>query len=116
MSSEEFVFSLSGLSDRERELAASDLIRAIKESDPTSVVERRPSNAYAQDLGATIILILGTGAGIEIARGVKNWMGRWKQAALTVEDKERKIKVILENISSDEAVRLAELLTAPRRD
>jgi hypothetical protein len=75
MSSRSFSMSFDNISDREKEHAASDLVRALKESDPTAIIERRQSNVHAQDLGATIVLILGTGAGIEIARGIKELDG-----------------------------------------
>jgi len=113
MSYQKFFINLSGLSDSEKEKGAADLMRALKESDPTATVERRPNNARAQDFGATLILVLGSGAGIAIARGIKNWMGKWKNASLEVDDGTRKVK--LANVSSSDAVRVAELFADNRR-
>jgi hypothetical protein len=113
MPSEAFSISLSGLSDREKEKAAADLMRALRDSDPTASVDRRPENDRSQDFGATLVLILGSGASIAIARGIANWMGRWKNASITVDDGTRKVK--LENVSSGDAVRVAELFAGNRR-
>jgi hypothetical protein len=113
MSSGTFSINLSGLSDREKEKAAADLVRALRESDPTATVERRPDNDRSQDFGATLVLVLGSSTGIAIAHGIANWMGRWRKAGLTVDDGTRKVK--LENISSSDAVRVAELFAGNRR-
>jgi hypothetical protein len=113
MSRETFSIDFSGLTDRDKEKAAADLVRALKESDPTVTVERRSGNPRAQDLGATIVLILGSGAGVAVARGIANWMGRWKKATLTVSDGKREVK--LENVSSADAVRVAEWFAADSR-
>jgi len=107
MPSEIFTITLSGLSDREQEQAATELARAIKQSDHSTTVERRSDNATAMDFGASLVVILGSGAGIAVARGIQSWMGRWKNVEITLSDKHRKVGI--KRISSEDAIRAIEL-------
>ena len=107
MSSKRIVFNLSGLSDRDKEQASHELARVIQESDPTAQVERQQEKAQAQDLGSTVVLVLGTGAALQVAQGIRNWMGRWRSAEITISGENRKISA--KDLTSTDAVRLAEL-------
>jgi hypothetical protein len=113
MPSETFTITLSGLSDREREKAAAELARVIKQSDPSTDVERRQDNTSAMDFGATLVVIVGSGAGIAIARGIQAWMGRWKNARIILSDGDHKVEI--ERVSSDDVIRAVELFTVSSR-
>jgi hypothetical protein len=104
---------ISGLSDNENEMAASDLTRALKAGDPASNVTRKPTDDNRMDAGATLLLILGSGAAVAIARGVRSWMGRWRNASLVFSDGSRKLEV--HNVTSDDINRIIEFVGgAPR--
>src|SRR5689334_4801907 len=113
MPAEAFIITLSGLSDREQEKAAADLARAIKQSDQSADIERRQDNAIAMDFGASLAVVLGSGAAVAVARGIQSWMGRWKNARITLSDKQHKIEI--ERVSSEDIIRAIELFTTSSR-
>jgi hypothetical protein len=108
MHASELSIKVSGPSDRENEMAASDLTRAIKTADPTADVTRQPNDAHSMDAGATLLLILGSGAAIAIARGLQSWIGRWRNASLVFSDGTRKLEV--HNITTSEIDRIVEFI------
>jgi hypothetical protein len=107
MNAHSFKITLSELSDREREAAAAELARAIKASDHGATVDREQDNPSAMDFGATLTVVLSSGVAVAVARGIQGWMGRWKNAKITVSDEHRKVEI--ERVGSAEAVRALEL-------
>jgi hypothetical protein len=113
MQSEPFTITLSGLSDSEQEKAVADLARAIRQSDQSADVERRQENRPAMDFGASLAVVLGSGAAVAVARGIQSWMSRWKNATITLSDKARKVQI--ERVSSENIIRAIELFTSSSR-
>ncbi|MBY3366505.1 hypothetical protein [Rhizobium laguerreae] len=108
MAQDKYIIHISGLTGRDKEEAASELLRTLKRSDPTAKLELISDNAQAMDAGATILLILGSGAGVAIAHGIQNWMGRWKKGRLVFKDGDR--EAVLENASQDTLIQITEIL------
>jgi hypothetical protein len=108
MSPSEFSINVSGLSDRENEMAASDLTRALKTADPSTNVARQPNDSRTMDAGATLLLILGSGAAVAIAHGLQSWIGRWRNASLVFSDGTRKLEV--HNVTSSDINRIIEFV------
>jgi hypothetical protein len=106
MSLDSFTITLTGLSDREREQAASDLARVVAASHQSVQVERQQENSSAMDFGGTLVLIIGSGAAVAVARGIEAWLRRRQDASITIEDKQRKIKAT--GITSADAIRISE--------
>jgi hypothetical protein len=113
MRARSFKIALSELTDRDREAAAAELARAIKASDQAATVDREQDNPSAMDFGATLIVVLSSGAAVAVARGIQGWMGRWKNARITISDEHR--KVTIEGIDGAEAVRALELFMKPQQ-
>jgi hypothetical protein len=113
MSSESFTITLSGLSESEQEKAAADLARAIKRSDQSADVKIREENRPAMDFGASLGVVLGSGAAVAVARGIRAWMGRWQNASIIMSDDHRKVEI--QRASSDDIIRAVELFTSPSK-
>jgi hypothetical protein len=64
---------------------ADELMQELLEADPTVRVEKRRDNLNAQDFGATLVLILGTGAVTALAKGLSNWIARNSGARITIQ-------------------------------
>lgn len=106
MPAQAFTITLTGLLPREQEHAASELVRAIKQTDPSVTVERHPASATTMDFGASLAVILGSGAGIALAKGLQMWMGRWKNAELNLSSNGR--TVVVKGLSGRDAIRVIE--------
>jgi hypothetical protein len=64
-------------------------------------------NEDAQDFGATLVLVLGTAAATEVARGIRSWLSRHGSVASLSKDG----TVILENIESKDVASIANALS-----
>jgi len=54
-----------------------------------------------QDFGATLVLVLGTGSAIALARGIADWMRKKPETAITVKTKDG--EVVVQNVRSGNA-------------
>ena|SRR2546425_1242233 len=77
--------------------------------DEISVQQQR-NNSLTQDLGSTLVLILGTPAMVAAVNAIGNWLQKRRNASLTImtSDKGEK-KVVAEGITHKEAAHLLEL-------
>jgi|SRR5271163_2322290 len=110
MPSEPFTITLSGLSESEQEKAAADLARTIKRSDQSADVEIREETRPAMDFGASLAVVLGSGAAVAVAQGIRAWMGRWQNASITMSDNHRKVQI--ERVSREDIIRAIESFTS----
>jgi hypothetical protein len=72
-----------------------ELTQSISDEMPSLAVEREPSRTNTQDLGATLVLILGTPAIIQISKGIYNWLKLRPNAKLVIEDQTGKKTTIV---------------------
>jgi hypothetical protein len=80
---------------------AEELKQELLEADQTVRVERRREAGTAQDFGATLVLILGTGAITAIAKGISSWIAR--NSGVRVEIQNHDGRVIVDHLDSKDA-------------
>src|SRR6266699_2792977 len=79
-----------------------ELQQQLKEIDSGVTVHRRKDNPEAQDFGATLVVILGTGAITAVANGVSTWIARNSGAKVVI----TKDGIVAQNIDSRDAARM----------
>jgi hypothetical protein len=117
MGKQQLVLRFENLSAREAALAAQDLQNVLTEAAPGIEVAIQRDRAEAQDLGATLVLVLGTPAIIAVAKGIAGFIGKRgeRSGTLVIERKGpdgRVERVVFEGASAD-AAKLAETLRSP---
>jgi histidyl-tRNA synthetase len=85
-----------------------ELRNAILDATPDIMVRRKRSDSHAQDFGATLILILGTPAAAAVVTAIGNWLKLRQSASITWKTENEQI--LVQNITSRDAVQLAQLL------
>jgi len=110
---QQLVFRFENLSDREAADAAQELQHALTEAAPGIKVALQRDRTEAQDLGATLVLVLGTEAVIALAKGIANYLGKRGVRPGTLiaewEGADGKQRVFFEGSSVD-AAKVAEVL------
>jgi hypothetical protein len=99
-------FNNSSVADANR--YASELRNMLLDATPDVEVDQRRDDLRTQDFGATLVLVLGTPAVIAIAKAIGDWLKLRQSASLTIEQDGH---VIAQNLTSKDALKLAELLS-----
>lgn len=107
---QEFTITISGLSDKNREMAAAELANTIKQHERLTTVSIGSDTATAMDAGTILSVILGSGSVGAVAYGIQVWMSRWNNAQIIISDKNRKIEI--NRIKSDEVIRALEAINS----
>ena len=110
--SAQFVLEFSGSSRAEASRLALSLRDAILDAEPSASVETRRSDDRSMDMGATLVLILGTPAAIAIAQGIKKWLARNNSASLTLRTSSGELMVT--NLESKDVAAIAATLGAAK--
>ena len=82
---------------------AEELQQQLTEADSSVTLKRRKDSQSTQDFGATLVLILGTGAITAVAKGFSAWMIRNTGAKVIIT---KDGEVVAENIDSRDAARI----------
>jgi hypothetical protein len=69
-------------------------------------VQTTRDNQHAQDFGTTLVLVFGTPVAVKVVDGLSNWLQKRRSAKITITTPDGTI--ILENITSENAMKLAE--------
>jgi hypothetical protein len=93
---------------------ASELKEVFLDAISDVEVEQRRDNPYSQDFGATLVLILGTPAIITGAKVLGNWLILHRQVSITIKTPQG--EVVGTNLTSNDALKLAELLLAQHKE
>ena len=88
---------------RLREELREVLLDATTEID----VQRQRENPLAQDLGASLVLIMGTPAVVAVVQAIGDWLQKRRSASLMIVTAEKKI--VAENLTNKDAVHLLQL-------
>jgi Effector Associated Constant Component 1 len=94
--------------DTSRDLAnsyAEELQLELKEADNSATVQRPKDQKNAMDFGATLVLILGTGAVTALAKGLSSWIARNSGVRLVIETPDG--KVLADHLDSKNASEIA---------
>jgi len=68
--------SFDGLSDADANRAAAELRGLLLDVDDTVEVSIRRDNPDTQDVGATLVLLFGSGAAVAIAEGIRAFLAK----------------------------------------
>lgn len=106
------VITFENVSDAEAAQHAEELRDFLLEATADLEAERRRNDPYTQDLGTTLVLVLGTPAVAAVAKALSNWLVL-RRGTITI--KRREDGEILEcsgtNLSEKAQLELVRLLT-----
>jgi hypothetical protein len=89
---------------------ASELREFILDATSAADVEQKRDTRYSQDLGTLLSIVLGAPAVIVVAKAVGNWLTLHRQTSITIKTPQGEI--VGKNLTSKDALKLAELLLA----
>lgn len=107
MSEQTYLLSFEGVSEAEANRYAEELREVLLDATNELDVQRQRENPLAQDLGASLALILGTPAVVAAVQAIGNWLQKRRSASLTIVTAEKKI--VAENLTNQDAAQLLQL-------
>src|SRR3984893_11670185 len=107
MSEQTYLLSFDGVSPAEANLYAEELREVLLDATTEADVQRQRENPLAQDLGASLALIMGTPAVVAAVQAIGNWLQKRRSASLTIVTAEQKI--VAENLTNKDAAQLLHL-------
>lgn len=110
MREQTYLLSFEGASAADANRYADELREALLEATADIEVQRQREYPLAQDLGATLALIMGTTGFVAAVNAIGNWLQKRRSATLTIVTAEH--KVVAENLTNKDAARLVELFLA----
>ena len=103
--SDQFKIDFVGSSSAQGNRYAESLLQALRDVDPALQVERARTQEDTLDFGASLVLVLGTAAATEVARGIRSWMARNSGARIEITTDG---KVLATNLESRDAAKIAD--------
>ena len=107
MSEQTYLLSFDGVSPAEANRYAEELRQVLLDATDEIDVQRKRENPLAQDLGASLALIMGTPALVAAVQAIGNWLQKRHSASLTIVTAEKKI--VAENLTNKDAAQLLHL-------
>ena len=107
MNDQTYLLSFTGVSEAEANRYAEELREVLLDATTEITVQRQRENPLAQDLGATLALIMGTPAVVAAVQAIGNWLQKRSNASLTIVTAEKKI--VAENLTNKDAAHLLQL-------
>jgi hypothetical protein len=101
MDEEKFVIRFEGLSAAEAAEKAALLVEGLRSAAPSVQADLMRTNIDAQDMGATVVLLLSAPAIVAIANGIANFLVRERPGNLFIETADG--RVVFSGDSSDAA-------------
>ena len=87
MSDQELVVTFDNASVADANRFAAELAEVLRDADDPIETEQARDDPDAQDFGATLVLVLGSGAAIALAKGVAKWLATKPDASITIRDR-----------------------------
>lgn len=91
---------------------AGELKELILDTTTSVKVEQKRDNQSSQDLGSTLVLVLGTPAILAGAKALGQWLTLHREASITIKTPQGEI--VGTKLSSKDALRLAELMLSQK--
>lgn len=110
-SPEALAISFADASAAEGNRLASTLAEALRDVDPSIVVDRQRERSDTQDFGASLAVILGTTAATALAKGIGAWLARNSGARIEIRRK-GKVVLVATHLDSKDIPRIAEALSS----
>lgn len=107
MSEQTYLLSFEGVSEAEANRYAEELREILLDATTEIAVQRQRENPLAQDLGASLVLIMGAPAVVAAVQAIGNWLQKRHSAKLTIVTAEKKI--VAENLTNKDAALLMHL-------
>ena len=107
MNEQTYLLSFEGVSAAEANRYAEELREALSDATAEITVQRQRENPLAQDLGASLALIMGTPALVAAVNAIGNWLQKRHSASLTIVTAEK--KMVAENLTHKDAAQLLQL-------
>jgi hypothetical protein len=107
MNEQTYLISFEGVSEAVTNRYAEELREALLDATSEIHVQRQRENPLAQDLGASLALIMGTPAFVAVVQAIGNWLLKRRSASLTIVTAEKKI--VAENLTNKDAAHLLQL-------
>ncbi len=105
----ELVLAFPGSTANEASRYATDLRSFLLDVTPTVQLRQRSERSDSQDLGSTLVLVLGTTAVGALARGIAVWLQRNAGARITVRTVAGEL--VAEGLDSKDVARIVEALS-----
>ncbi len=106
MSEQTYLLSFNGVSEAEANQYAEELREVLLDASAGIAMQRQRENPLAQDLGATLVLIMGAPA-VAAVNAISNWLQKRRSASLSIVTAEKKI--VAENLTNKDAAHLLQL-------
>jgi hypothetical protein len=110
MSSSSLVINFADVSTAEGNRLASNLADALRDIDPSIVVDRQRERSDTQDFGASLAVMMGTAAAAALAKGIAAWLARNSGARIEISHK-GKVVLVATHLDSKDIPRIAEALS-----
>jgi hypothetical protein len=110
MSTESLIVTFGNASTAEGNQFASTLAEALRDIDPSIIVDRQRERADTQDFGATLVVILGTAAATALAKGIAGWLARNSGARIEIRRK-GEVVLVATHLDSKDIPRIAEAIS-----
>lgn len=104
MNQHSYIIKFNSISAAEANRYTSELRNMLLDSTADVTVERRREDPSTQDLGTTLVLILGTSSVTAIAKALGDWLKLRNSVSLTIESAEG--KVIVTNLTGKESLQV----------
>lgn len=114
MSDQELVLSFDGVSVADGNRFAAELAEVLRDADEPLEATQTRDDPNAQDFGATLVLVLGSGAVIALAKGVSKWLATKPDGSVTIRDR-RDGTIIVKGLTSRDARAVIEKELEARR-
>jgi hypothetical protein len=110
MSTEPLIVTFPDASAAEGNRFAGTLADALRDVDPSIVVDRQRERPETQDFGATLAVVLGTAAITAVAKGMAAWLAKNSGSRLEVK-RNGKIVLVATHLDSNDVPRIVEALS-----
>jgi hypothetical protein len=107
MNEQTYLLSFEGASPAEANQYAEELREVLLDATTEIAVQRQRENPQAQDLGASLALIMGTPGLVAAVQAIGNWLQKRHSASLTIVTAEKKI--VAKNLTNKDAAHLLQL-------
>lgn len=111
MEKQTYIIIFKGVSGETASRYASELRNELLDAAPGIEVDQQRRDLKTQDFGSTLVLILGTPAVLAAVKAMGDWLQKRHSAVIDIE---KDGHVHAENLTSKDALRLAELFQSKK--
>lgn len=87
---------------------AEELTDSLRDAAPSAVTKRIRTDLESMDMGAALAVFLTAPVAVELAKGISNWLARFRTSKITITRPDGSI--VVENIGASDAMKIARIL------